>query len=92
MDLSIESRNKVTALFASIKGDLKKGYSLRSLGLSGRTWHNINLNEFMRLPKEHYLQILNGKPKSKVARMDLVSRIENLYSIFDANNRKKVAG
>lgn len=91
LDLPVRTRNKATTLLASIKTELKKGYSLRDLGLDAGSWGNVNLNVFLEHPKEHYLQIINGNPKANASQPDLVKQVSVLYAIFSKKKRPRKA-
>ncbi len=83
LDLPVKSRDRATSLFNEIKGEMKKGYALKDLGLNAYTWDDASLSEFMSLPKAHYLRIIKGKPKASFSRQNLIVRLDKLYRLFE---------
>lgn len=82
LDLSVKTRNRVITLFTSIKMELKKGYALRDIGVDVGSWDDLSLSEFMKLPKEYWLQIINRKPRVNVLRQDLAREVNALYAFL----------
>lgn len=76
LDLPVRSRNHAT-LFNAIIAELKKGYSLRELGLKEGLWDNVGLSEFLSLPKRHYLKLINGKPRRNIHTVDLFRQVND---------------
>ncbi len=64
LDLPLRSRSRPTTLFTEIKVELKSKYLLKELRLQASSWYDVSLIDFISIPKEHHLEIIEGKSSS----------------------------
>lgn len=89
LDLPVRSRNQATTLFNAIIAELKRGYSLRELGLKEGLWDNVGLSEFLSLPKKHYLKLVNGRPRRNIPAGALIRQVNELYELFEKRKSRR---
>lgn len=78
ISLSVDERNQVTELASKVRGEMKRTYTLKELGLRG-TWNDLDLNTLL---SDNLLKILSEKKaKSRSRLLKDIMRLRKLMSI-----------
>lgn len=79
--LPSDTKAKAAELFAGIKTDLRRRFSLRFLSLDAR-WDDLSAWKFLALPEDHYIRLIKGsKGVTYRYKSDLLRRIAALYKL-----------
>ena len=89
--LPSDTKAKAAELFADIRSDLHKSFTLTFLSLDGQ-WDKLSVWKFLALPEDHYIRLIKGsRGITYHYKSNLLRRIAGLYKLA-ATKQGELAG